>query len=117
MDDDWEMGYFGTLARNGTGDFDGDGQSDLAEFRAGTDPTNRGSVLRAITVTRLGGSTTVFWQAVPGRSYRVEFKNNLDDLLWTFLPGQVQNSGATCWIDDPGAAALAHRFYRIVLLR
>src|SRR5205823_4864053 len=33
--------YFGTLARDGTGDFDGDGLSDLAEYLAGTDPTNR----------------------------------------------------------------------------
>ena len=30
MDDQWEMYYFGTLARDGTGDFDGDGVSDLA---------------------------------------------------------------------------------------
>jgi hypothetical protein len=31
--------YFGTLARDGTGDFDGDGISDLDEFLQGTDPS------------------------------------------------------------------------------
>src|SRR5207249_3272359 len=34
MDDTWERKYFGTLARDGTGDFDNDGQSDRAEFLA-----------------------------------------------------------------------------------
>jgi hypothetical protein len=116
MDDDWEMAYFGTLARNGFGDFDNDGQTDLQEFRAGTDPTNQGSVLRALSVSRLGGGTTVFWNAVPGRSYRVEFKDNVDDPSWTTVSGQVQTSGSTGWIADP-AASPTHRFYRIVLVR
>jgi hypothetical protein len=48
MDDDWEMAHFGTLDRDGTGDFDGDGHTDLEEFLAGTDPTNSGSILRAM---------------------------------------------------------------------
>jgi hypothetical protein len=38
MDDDWEREHFGNLDRNGTGDFDGDGISDLEEFLNGTDP-------------------------------------------------------------------------------
>ncbi len=39
MDDDWELANFGTLDRDGTGDYDGDGISDLDEFLNGTDPT------------------------------------------------------------------------------
>lgn len=38
MDDDWELAQFGTLDRDGTGDFDGDGISDLDEFLQGSDP-------------------------------------------------------------------------------
>jgi Leucine-rich repeat (LRR) protein len=40
MDDFWEMANFNTLSRVGTDDFDGDGLTDLQEFRAGTNPNN-----------------------------------------------------------------------------
>ena len=40
MDDGWELDHFGTLDRDGTGDFDGDWYSDLDEFMGGTDPTD-----------------------------------------------------------------------------
>jgi Ca2+-binding RTX toxin-like protein len=39
LEDAWEEDNFGDLSRDGTGDFDGDGFSDLEEFEDGTDPT------------------------------------------------------------------------------
>ena len=39
MADDWEITHFGSLERDGTEDFDGDGITDLNEFLYGTDPT------------------------------------------------------------------------------
>jgi hypothetical protein len=39
MKDAWEMEHFGTLARDGSGDYDGDGRTDLQEFTDGTEPT------------------------------------------------------------------------------
>jgi hypothetical protein len=38
MLDSWELNYFGSLARDGKGDFDGDGISDMDEFHNGKDP-------------------------------------------------------------------------------
>lgn len=38
MRDDWELSHFGAQDRDGTGDFDGDGLTDLEEFLGGTDP-------------------------------------------------------------------------------
>ena len=40
MLDSWEMDHFGTLDRDGSGDFDGDGLTDIEEYLLGTDPTD-----------------------------------------------------------------------------
>ena len=39
LPDDWERAWFGSLARSGSDDPDGDGRSDEQEFRELTDPT------------------------------------------------------------------------------
>ncbi len=43
LNDDWEMAHFGTLDRDGTGDYDNDGISDYMEYLLGTDPTRNDS--------------------------------------------------------------------------
>jgi len=116
MDDDWEMAYFGTLARDGMGDFDNDGHSDRQEFLAGTDPTNSGSILRVLTLTPLGGGgTRVIWSASPGKSYRVQFKDDLNDSNWSYLPGAIIAAGTTAAATDTSGGVSSHRFYRAIL--
>ncbi len=39
MDDGWEVTYFGNLSRNGTGDYDSDGMTDLEEYQHSFNPT------------------------------------------------------------------------------
>src|SRR5205823_13541600 len=74
MADDWEVAYFGDLSRDGTGDMDGDGQSDLAEFRAGPTPTANVSIFRAFTLSSSNPAdgSMVLWRAVPRRTDRVQ---------------------------------------------
>jgi Tol biopolymer transport system component len=117
MDDDWEMTYFNNLDRDGAGDFDQDGMSDLAEFKAGTNPANDASILRAIQVTSLAtGNATVYWNAVAGRTYQVQFKNRLQDSSWTNLPGAVTATGETASKSDTTIGSDVARFYRVVLV-
>ena len=121
MDDDWEMQWFGTLARDGTGDFDGDGVSDLAEFLAGTDPTSAdpsqaNAFLRVFTVQpAAGGPATLYWAGAPGRFYRAQYKDAVTDVSWTTLSGTPIVNGSTAWLTDPNPATNAHRFYRVTV--
>ena len=116
LDDDWEMAYFGTLANDGTGDYDGDGLTDYAEFLAGTDPINDGSVLRVFILRSVSSpAVTLLWPATPGRTYRVQYKDDLATGPWTDLPGQpayTQDTGAQ---QDTTVSAGTRRFYRVIL--
>jgi hypothetical protein len=115
LDDDWEVAFFNDLSRDGNGDFDHDGQSDRAEFLSGTDPTNTGSVLRALTVTpESGTAVTVYWNAVPGRTYQVQYKDNVA-AGWTTIYGQVTATSTTASKVDSSDPLPAQRFYRVVL--
>ncbi len=60
-----------------------------------------------------GQSPWITWQAVPGRSYRVQFKNSPDESNWQELGGSVTILGNQGYCQDLAPAA-THRFYRIV---
>jgi len=114
--DDWEVAHFGNLNRNGAGDQDGDGQTDSQEFLSGTDPTNSGSILRVLTITRLrgSGSTTVVWSAVAGRSYVVQYKDSLD-APWANASGVLAADSASMSFTQSSSSP--QRFYRVVAVQ
>ncbi len=126
MEDDWEMAYFNTLDRDGSGDFDQDGASDLAEFRAGTNPANDASILRVLRLTtgvaagpQPSRTTVILWSAVPGRTYRVESKASLSaswEPVGADVVASTVNASATHTIGGDEAAQV-HRFYRVVLVQ
>ena len=115
LEDDWEMTYFGTLARDGTGDFDSDGINDRGEFVAGTNPTNSSSILRVLTITSLEtGAKRLLWSAAPGKRYRVEFKTQVEDSGWDELAPTVVAAGSTASFVDLTSGSHPNRFYRVV---
>lgn len=116
MDDAWEQLYFGNLSRNGTGDFDGDGATDLAEFLAGTVPNSAASVFKIIRVTPTPGvSALIEWNSVPGKTYHVEYKNSLSAPAWSDLPGDVTANSSTASKVDATIGGAGHRHYRVAL--
>ncbi|MBI1178145.1 hypothetical protein GC207_11985 [bacterium] len=117
LPDSWELTWFGTLARDGSGDFDNDGVSDHDEFVAGTNPTNDHSVLEALTVYASSSSEPqILWSAIPGRTYRVQYKDDFNVAGWTNLPGDVRATSSTGMrLDDSGTAG-EKRFYRVLIL-
>jgi Tol biopolymer transport system component len=115
MDDDWEVAHFGNLNRDGAGDQDDDGQTDLQEFLAGTNPTNSSSILRVLTITRMGGGgTTVVWSAVVGRDYVVQFKDSLD-ATWTDASGSIEADSTSMSFTQESSSP--QRFYRVIALQ
>lgn len=59
MADAWELANFGSLTHYASGDFDGDGVSNLTELQDGTSPTNRASALFRLTLLSDGGTVSV----------------------------------------------------------
>lgn len=53
-------------------DADGDGQSNLAEFIAGTNPQSSVSKLAIVSLSRGVTTATLTWSSVPGKSYRIQ---------------------------------------------
>ena len=95
-----------------SGDPDGDGRTNLQEFRAGTNPTNSSSVMRFETVT--AGAQIVFsFRAASNKSYTVEFTPALGGFPWVALTNIVSHpTNRTVLIAD--AAVSSNRFYRLV---
>ena len=100
-----------------TDDRDGDGMTNLQEFRAGTDPLNSTSVFRLAAPTNSGADKLISLSGVTGITYRIDYA---DDLVsanrWHTLADQISGTGSPIMITEPGAAALLQRFYRAVVL-
>ena len=74
ISDLWEQHHFAEVspARTSQMDSDQDGLTDYAEFIAGTDPTQRISLLAVSTVVPLpNGTLRLGWEAMLGHLYRV----------------------------------------------
>jgi hypothetical protein len=65
--------------------------------------------------TLAGQQLTLVWQTTPGHTYRVQFKNDLNDPAWTPLSADMIAGGVSMSInvDITGAP---ERFYRILLV-
>ncbi|HEX5223180.1 MAG TPA: S8 family serine peptidase [Verrucomicrobiae bacterium] len=73
LPDWWEQQYFGQLiGPNVVADADQDGANNLAEWLAGTNPTNAASALRLTAVPGVdGNSVQLQWPSAPNRFYRL----------------------------------------------
>ena len=56
----------------------------------------------------------VLWNAVPGRTYRVEYKNEMSDPDWKELEGDVVVTSTTGAKLDSTTQTAAARFYHVM---
>jgi hypothetical protein len=124
--DFYENAYLGTLSLlSATGDYDGDGVSDLDEFIAYSDATDAADRLRVVAFeTRVlaptgGGTTTtsldevtLTWTSRPERVYWIEWSADLAS--WVRLDGAAQVGAIGQSSRTFTLPAAARRVYRVV---
>ncbi|MCX7723456.1 MAG: matrixin family metalloprotease, partial [Verrucomicrobiae bacterium] len=82
--DAWMTSWFGSPnpaagpKRGAYDDYDGDGLTNIQEYRAGMNPTNSLSCQRIVAV----GQDSISWQAKPYDLYEIEYATDLGALQW-----------------------------------
>jgi hypothetical protein len=124
--DEWEATYGITDAN---ADDDGDGQSNLAEYKANTNPTNALSVLKILGAKwQTNGHFEVTWSSVGGTRYRVQYSDG--DVSGVFfdlfrpisseMDSSPHGESSTQTFIDPftqtGTPPNSGRYYRIKVL-
>jgi hypothetical protein len=117
--DAWELAMFGNLAQGPNGDPDGDGQTNLEEYLAGTNPAGAGSALQLTIASQENQIVTSFLAVKaqgPGyegftRRYSLQYSTNLGAGLWLDVPNYTNLVGndATITYQSP---ANSSRFFR-----
>ncbi|MES2661051.1 MAG: choice-of-anchor tandem repeat GloVer-containing protein [Verrucomicrobiota bacterium] len=88
----WRFANFGTTFDTGnaadSADPDGDGQTNIDEYAAGTDPNNSSDRFSILTVTKGTSSFTVTAPGKAGRSYWLERRQSLDAGPWVSVDSE-----------------------------
>ncbi len=112
--DVWRLRYFGTISNLLSAanlDADGDGVSNWAEFKAGTNPQDTNSVLRLNGNLPTAPNFTVQWPTVPNISYVVEGSTTLFATNWITLSNAIGDGTVQQYV-EPHPTNRA-RFYRV----
>ena len=120
----WQNQYFGSTSNPAaapTADPDGDGQNNMAEFLAGTDPTNSASAFRITSIAPEGNDFRITWTTGIGRTNALQltsgdasgdYSNNFNDLF--VVTGTVDTT--TNYLDVGAATNSPVRYYRVRLV-
>ncbi|MES2661054.1 MAG: leucine-rich repeat protein [Verrucomicrobiota bacterium] len=117
--ENWRFVNFGTTSNSGdaadSADPDGDGQTNRAEYAAGTNPNQAGDVFRISSATRIG---TVFSTSVPGktgRTYVLQRRAELSDGPWENVAGAGPLAADGLVTLTDAAADGGKGFYRVAV--
>jgi hypothetical protein len=121
ISDAWEREHFGNLSSaKSTSDKDGDGVTDLNEFIAGTNPTDRNEFLKVLHFDALLpiNQAVIEFSSKPSTYYRVD--SSVDLVNWSQGPVERGATGATTtrtisWGAELGSTA--RRFFRVHALK
>ena len=96
-------------------DNDADGQTNVQEYLAGTDPNQPQSILRINFGSLVpGGAYVSSFEAKGGKTYTVQVSNDLTPASWQKISDFAPTVDGTIPFTDPGAATARRRFYRVL---
>jgi hypothetical protein len=105
--------YYNAAGLSPTGDEDADGQTNLREAIAGTDPRNPGSVLKIKTFSKNGANVTVVFAGFAGKQYEVQGAPSITG-TFTTIAGAVYTPTVDGDITS-NVAAGANKFFRVLV--
>ena len=113
----WRLKNFGISSNTGnaadTADPDHDGQNNLAEFAAGTNPNNAADVLKVLTSQKSGATFTLTASGKAGRIYALQRRADLAAGSWATVTTLTPLSADGPVVLTDGAAPAGRAFYRI----
>ena len=116
MTDAWEVTNFGDTTPLPDDDADTDGQSNLAEELAGTDPNDPDSRLLLLTEAAPAGDRSLGFHTKAGTSYLLEHCPELPLVDWS-IDALVHGDGAWFQRPLPGTDPEVRGFYRVSILK
>ena len=112
VDDSWEKAYFSNLSTvNASSDNDLDGNTDAAEFQAGTHPADSSSNFR-LNIQDASTHFGLSWPSASGRTYSIQMTTNLGD-SWTRLENNITATPPTNSLSITRSSSAA--FYQITI--
>lgn len=114
LSDVWEQ-YFQAAGLNPTADTDGDGQSNLAESRAGTNPFDATSLFTVTQVSVASGNVSLKWTSSAGQRYQVQTTANLVTPTWQDLGTPFVGTGAVMTASFGLSNGEQQKYFRIAV--
>jgi hypothetical protein len=120
IDDAWETANFGNLTdANANSNWDGDGQSDLAEYLSGTAPKDASDYLHITGITYDAATTmgTVTAQTVSGKTYQLQASDGLSAWASQGSPVPATSASTSFPISAPlsSESDVTKHFFRVIL--
>jgi hypothetical protein len=121
----WRRAYFGHPTgqaadqSRGPDDPDGDGVSNLTEYRMGTDPLAAASAPAApqfsiLKILKAGTDVQLDLLSVSNWSYQLQRRDRLDsNPLWSNIGPAVLSTGGVMTLNDAGGAVGGEKYYRV----
>jgi hypothetical protein len=118
--DSWRLRYFGStgnLLSHAQADGDGDGVSNWAEFKAGTNPADLRSHLRmeANAASANNAGIVLRWPSAKGKLYAIESASSVISQQWTPAASNVVGTGAEMQF-TPMDDGTGMQFFRVRLV-